>query len=54
MSVEKLDAILARQMPQAEKRARADYVIETTGSIDDTRRAVDALLDSLRSSLGPQ
>lgn len=47
MSVEKLGAILARQMPQDEKKARADYVIDTSGSIDDTRRAVDALLDSL-------
>lgn len=27
MTVDKLEAILARQMPQAEKRARADYIL---------------------------
>lgn len=48
MTVEKLDTILARQMPQADKRARADHVIDTGGSIDDTYRAVDALLGKLQ------
>jgi len=43
MTVEKLDAILARQMPQAEKRARADYVLDTGASIDSTRAEVAAL-----------
>lgn len=47
MSVEKLATILARQMPQADKKARADYVIDTGGSVDDTYRSVDSLLDSL-------
>ena len=47
MSVEKLEAILARQTPQDEKKARADYVIDTGVSLDDTYRAVDALLDRL-------
>lgn len=52
MSVEKLDAILARQMPQHEKMARADHVIDTSGSIDDTYRAVDSLLDRLAANHG--
>lgn len=47
MTVEKLDAILARQMPQAEKRARADYVLDTGGSIDSTRAEVTALAERL-------
>ena len=47
MIVEKLEAILARQTPQDEKKARADYVIDTGVSLDDTYRAVDALLDRL-------
>ena len=33
-------AILARQTPDAEKRARADFVIPTGGSLDATRAAV--------------
>lgn len=40
MTAERLDAILARQMPDADKRARADIVIPTGGSLDATRAAV--------------
>jgi len=47
MTVEKLDAILARQMPQAEKRARADYILDTSRSIDSTRADVAALVAKL-------
>jgi len=48
MSVEKLDAILARQVPQAEKRLRADFVISTDGPEVDTAAEVDQLLTILR------
>ncbi|TQM94669.1 dephospho-CoA kinase [Roseinatronobacter monicus] len=43
-----LDAILARQMPDAEKRARADFVIETT-DMDSTRAAVQKLVRRLEA-----
>jgi dephospho-CoA kinase len=41
-----LDAILTRQMPDAEKRARADHVIETV-TLDATRAAVAELVNKL-------
>ncbi|HUR00593.1 MAG TPA: dephospho-CoA kinase [Gemmatimonadaceae bacterium] len=40
--------MIAAQMPAELKRARADYVIENTGSLDDLERDVDALWSSLQ------
>jgi dephospho-CoA kinase len=39
--------MLERQMPDAEKRARADYVIETDKGIETARRDVLSLLNRL-------
>ncbi|HWA19507.1 MAG TPA: dephospho-CoA kinase [Devosia sp.] len=50
MNVEKLDAILARQMSQDEKRKRADYVFDTSGPIERTRGEVAALVAALRAN----
>jgi dephospho-CoA kinase len=47
MTAEKLAHILARQLPDSEKRARADFVIDTSGPFDDTRRAVRRILACL-------
>ena len=47
MTVEKLDTILARQLPQAEKRARARFAIGTDGSIEQTREAARALASAI-------
>ncbi|WP_203309088.1 MULTISPECIES: dephospho-CoA kinase [Sphingomonas] len=52
MSAAKLDAILARQLPDAEKRARADFVIPTGGSLDATRAAVRDVLACMRTRAG--
>jgi dephospho-CoA kinase len=54
MTVEKLDAILARQLPQAEKISRADYVLDTSRSIDSTRADVAALVGKLTGSQVPR
>lgn len=44
MSDEKLAAILAKQMPDAEKRARADFVVDTSKDYEDARRQVRDIL----------
>ena len=49
MTPGQLDAILARQMPDAEKRARADYVIETL-TLDGARTQVRAILADLKEA----
>jgi dephospho-CoA kinase len=50
MTEAKLDAILARQTPDAEKRARADFIIPTGGGFEETRAAVESLVYCLRAS----
>ena len=44
MTAEKLDAILAKQMPDAEKRRRADFVVDTSRGFDAAREQVRAIL----------
>lgn len=48
MSARKLDNILALQMPDAEKRARADFVIPTGGPMTETLAAVRSIIACLR------
>ena len=45
MTGEKLDAILARQLPDAEKRKRADFVVDTSGGLDPVRARIRDILD---------
>jgi dephospho-CoA kinase len=40
---------MAAQMPRAERLARADYIIDASGSIDETLRRVDRLYEQLRN-----
>jgi dephospho-CoA kinase len=47
MTPERLEAMLARQMPDADKRRRAHIVIDTGGTLDDTRRQVDDILRAM-------
>ena len=43
----KFEAILARQLPDEKKRERADYVIDTGGSLDETRAQVAEIVACL-------
>jgi dephospho-CoA kinase len=44
MTGEKLDAILARQLPDAEKRKRADFVVDTSHGLDPVRARIRDIL----------
>jgi dephospho-CoA kinase len=47
MTVDKLDAILAKQMPDDEKRRRADFVVDTSRGFEAARADVRAILDAV-------
>ena len=48
MTEEKFEQILALQVPDAEKRARADHVIDTGRTLAETESQVRALVATLR------
>jgi dephospho-CoA kinase len=47
MTGEKLTAILGRQVPDEMKRSRADYLIDTSVSLEETQALVLELIGSL-------
>ena len=47
MTDRKFSQILARQLPDAEKRARADFIVDTSGTLDETRAQVRNILTCL-------
>jgi dephospho-CoA kinase len=48
----KLDQLLARQTPDAEKRARADFVVDTSGDLAASEAALDGILAQLQGRPG--
>jgi len=48
MTPERLEQILSQQMPDAEKRARADYVVDTGQGLEAARTQVQAIIADLR------
>lgn len=51
MTPDKFEAILEQQVPDVDKRARADFIIETDKGLDDALCQVKAVVDSLRASM---
>lgn len=47
MTSEALEALLARQMPDAEKRRRADFVVDTSHGLDPVRERIRDILDQV-------
>ena len=52
MNPAKLDAILAKQMPDAEKCRRAHFVVDTAGTLDSTRAQVHGILRAVAAMPG--
>ena len=52
MTPEKLEQMLARQMSDADKRARADFVVDTGGTFAETDAQVDRIIESLQGRDG--
>lgn len=52
MTAEKLEQILSRQVPDAEKRRRADFVVDTGVSIEETEAEVDRVIAALSGRKG--
>jgi dephospho-CoA kinase len=52
MTPAKLDAILQKQMPDSEKRARAHFVVDSSGPIDSTRAQVRGILRAVAALPG--
>lgn len=47
MTEERYSGLLARQMPDAEKRRRAHFIVDTSGDLESTRRQVRGLMRAL-------
>ena len=52
MTPEKLAQMLGRQVPDAEKRARADFVVDTGGTFAEADAQVDTIVESLQDRPG--
>ena len=51
MTEEKFESILARQVPDQEKRAKADYLINTNDGIEEATKQVSSIIAEIRKNL---
>ena len=49
MTDDKFQALLRRQLPDADKRRRADFVVDTSGGFDSARAQVRAIVEAARA-----
>lgn len=54
MTVEKFEVLKSKQMSDVEKRARADFIVDTSFGLDSARQQVRDILDKLTQSLSKQ
>ena len=52
MTVDKLEHLIARQLPDADRRARADFVVDSGTSLADMQEEIDRLIESLQQREG--
>lgn len=52
MTAEKFERLLANQLADEEKRARADFVVDTSVSVEESGAAIDKIVESLRGRKG--
>lgn len=52
MSAERFEDILSKQVPDEEKRARAEFIVDSSISIEDARRQVRAILAQIKGREG--
>lgn len=52
MTAEKLEQIISRQMPDEEKRSRADFIVDTSRSIPETEAQIDRIFAQLEGRQG--
>lgn len=52
MSQSKLDLLLARQMSDSEKRRRADFIVDTSGTVENCHKQIDTIRTTLDEHCG--
>jgi dephospho-CoA kinase len=52
MTEEKFNSLVGRQLSEDEKKARSDFVVDTSGSIDSCHKQIDVIVSKLRAHTG--
>jgi len=52
MTAEKFATVVARQLPEDQKRARADYIVDTGESVENCHRQIDLIIAKIRARNG--